>query len=294
MNERKHHWRGTGLAEAVGAYLIWGLLPLYLVFVKVVPPFEFVAWRIIWTLPVCLLIVAFRKQGVEVWRALSNRKAVLNLLASSALIALNWLTYIWSIQNDYIYAASLGYYINPLVNVLLGTMLLGERLSRLQWIAVAVASAGVALLLGGAITTLWISLVLAFSFGTYGLIRKRVAVGSLPGLTIESLILLTPSALLCFWYAQNQGSSFGHDLGLSLLIVAGGAITAIPLLLYALAAKRMSYSALGFTQFLAPTIVFILGLTVFDKPLQPVQLGSFVMIWIAIAIFAADLLKRKA
>ena len=285
----------SGLAAAASAYLIWGLLPLYLLLVRSVPAVEFVGWRIIWTLPLCLAIVAARKQLGELARALRNPRVMAMLAASSLLIGGNWLVYVWAIQTDNIYAASLGYYINPLVNVLLGTLVLGETLSKRQWIAVGIASAGIALLLAGALTTLWISLTLAFSFGTYGLIRKQVAVGSLPGLTIESGILLLPSLAVTWWFAQGpQGSSFGGDVGLSALIMLGGALTAIPLWLFAVAARRMDYSPLGFIQFLAPTLAFILGLTVFKAELHPVQLACFALIWTAIAVFVWDLWSRRA
>ncbi|WP_095011268.1 EamA family transporter RarD [Tsuneonella mangrovi] len=294
MNEPKPSLLHSCLPAALTAYLIWGFLPLYLILVRVVPPVEFVAWRIVWTLPLCLLIAGFRKQLPEVLAALRNPHVLMLLVASSVLIVINWLTYIWAIQEGHVYAASLGYYINPLVNVLLGTVVLGEKLSRRQWIAVAIAAAGIAILLGGALTTLWISLTLAFSFGTYGLVRKQVPVGALPGLTIESTILLMPALVTTWWFAQTpHGSSFGHDPQLSLLIMLGGVLTATPLWMFATAARKMSYSALGFTQFLAPSIVFVLGLTVFDKPLHPAQLACFVFIWAAIAVFVWDLLARS-
>ncbi len=294
MNLQEKEKAPSGLPAAIAVYLIWGFLPLYLILVQTVPAFEFVGWRIIWTLPICLVIVALRKQGPELRAAFADRRSLATLTASATLIAVNWLVYIWAVQNHYLFAASLGYYINPLVNVLLGTLVLGERLNRRQWGAVALAAAGVALLLGGALTTLWISLTLAFSFGTYGLLRKRVAVGSLPGLTIESAILLLPASGIALYFAlQPEGSSFGNDLWLSLAIVLGGVVTAVPLLLFAIAARRMDYSTMGFIQFLAPTIVFILGLTVFDEPLQPVQLACFVLIWAALAVFLYDLWSRS-
>ncbi len=286
-------YQKSGLAPAIGAYLIWGFLPLYLILVRAVPAFEFVAWRIIWTLPICLLIVAVRRQGSDVRAALADRRALGWLTVSSALIAVNWLVYVWAIQNGQVYAASLGYYINPLVNVLLGTLLLGERLTRAQWVAVAIAAVGVAVLAEGAVTTLWISLTLALTFGSYGLVRKRVTVGSLPGLTIESALLLIPSIALAGWYAATQGSSFLVSPGLSAAIVLGGFVTAIPLLMFAIAARRMPYSMLGFIQFLAPSIVFVLGLTVFEQPLQPAQAACFACIWLAAGIFIWDLLRRS-
>ena len=284
----------TGLGAAFGAYLIWGFLPLYLILVKTVPPLEFVGWRIIWTLPLCLLIVAFRKQGPDVLRALANRKAMGWLALSATLIAVNWVVYVWAINTGKVYAASLGYYINPLVNVLLGTLVLRERLSRLQWVAVGLAAVGVSLLLGGALTTLWISLTLALSFGTYGLIRKQVDVGALPGLTIESIILLVPAAAVAWYYAGlPAGSAFTQGTGLSLAIMLGGALTAIPLLMFAIAARLLPYSTLGFIQFLAPSIVFILGLTVFGEELKPAQAACFACIWAAAAIFVWDLWSRS-
>lgn len=282
----------SGLGAALAAYFIWGFLPLYLLLVREVPAFEFVAWRIIWTLPVCLLIVAVRRQGPDVRAALADRRSLGWLAISALLIGVNWLVYVWAIQMGEVYAASLGYYINPLVNVLLGTLLLGERLSRAQWVAVGIAALGVAMLAGGALTTLWISLTLALSFGAYGLVRKRVPVGSLPGLTIESALLLLPSIMLAFWYAIMHGSSFLVSPQLSASIVLGGVVTAVPLLLFALAARRMPYSTIGFIQFLAPSIVFILGLTVFDQPLQPAQAACFACIWVAAAVFAWDLIRR--
>ena len=286
--------RQTGLASAFGAYLIWGFLPLYLILVREVPALEFVGWRIIWTLPLCLVIVMVRRQVPQVRAALANRRTMGWLLVSSALIAFNWLVYVWAIQAGNVFAASLGYYINPLVNVLLGTVLLGERLSRLQWAAVVLAAIGVSLLLGGALTTLWISLSLALSFGAYGLIRKQVDVGALPGLTIESILLLLPATAVAWYYGQQPaGSAFTQSTAMALSIMLGGVLTAIPLLMFAIAARKLPYSLLGFIQFLAPSIVFVLGLTVFGEELKPVQAACFACIWAAATIFVWDLVARS-
>lgn len=284
----------SGLIPAFAAYIIWGFLPLYLLLVKTVPAVEFVGWRIIWTLPLCLLIVAYRRQFPDLLAALKSPRSLLALGASAVLIAINWFVYIWAIMEGEVYATSIGYYLNPLINVLLGTLFLGERLSRRQWLAVAIALVAVVLLAAGALTSLWISLTLGFSFGLYGLVRKQVAVGSLPGLTIESAILLLPASAIAAWYAASPaGSSFGHEAWMSGLIIFSGVVTAVPLLLFAIAARRMDYSTLGFIQYLAPTIVFFLGLFVFEQPLAPVKLVSFVLIWIAVAIFASDLWARR-
>lgn len=286
--------RSSGLPLAVAAYTIWGFLPLYLALLKRVPALELVAWRVIFTLPLCLLIVALRGQAADLREALRDPRVLRRLLLSSLLIAANWVVYVAAVQGGHIYAASLGYYINPLINVLLGTAFLGERLGRLQWLAVAVAAAGVALLLAGAAETLGISLALAVSFALYGLVRKLAPVGSVPGLTIESAILLLPAIAAAAWYAAGPGgSSFAGGTGTALLLAGAGGITAVPLLLFAVAARRMDYSTLGFVQFLSPTIVFILGLTVFDEPLRPAQLACFVLIWTAIALFSWDLLRRR-
>ena len=288
--------QASGLLPALGAYLTWGFLPLYLILVKTVPAFEFVGWRIIWTLPLCLAIVAYRRQFPELLAALRSPRSLLALLASAVLIGINWFVYIWAIMAGEVFATSIGYYLNPLLNVLLGTLVLGETLSKRQWLAVAIAGAAVLLLAAGAVTSLWISLTLGFSFALYGLVRKQVAVGSLPGLTIESAILLLPAVgIAAFYAASPQGSSFGQDAWMSGLIVLSGVLTAVPLLLFAIAARRMEYSTLGFIQYLAPTIVFFLGLFVFHQPLAPAKLASFVLIWVAVAIFVWDLLaKRKA
>ncbi|MCK9544007.1 MAG: EamA family transporter RarD [Novosphingobium sp.] len=284
----------NGLPYAIAAYLMWGLLPLYLKLVHTVPALEFVGWRILFTLPVCLLIVAARRQGADLRAALSSPKVLALLLLSALLIGTNWLTYILAVQSGHVLATSLGYYINPLVNVLAGTVFLGERLGRLQWLAVALAAAGVAVLAWGAAETLGISLTLAVSFAGYGLVRKLAPVGSLPGLTIESALLALPAAGLVAWQAmEHGGTSMGQSIGLDALIALSGVVTAVPLLLFATAARRMDYSTLGFCQYIAPTIVFLLALFVFREPLKPVQLVSFALIWAAVALFSRDLWVRS-
>ena len=287
--------RPNGLPLALIAYAIWGFLPLYIVLLRPVPAFELVAWRVIFTLPLCLAIAALRRQLGEIARGLADWRVLRLMLASAMLIGVNWVIYIAAINNGHIYASSLGYYINPLVNVLLGTIFLGERLSRMQWCAVALAALGVGALLLGARDTLGISLALALSFALYGLVRKVAPVGALPGLTIETILLLPLAAATALWFAHGEAlSSFGHDPRTSLLLAGAGVLTAVPLLLFALAARRMALSTLGFVQYLGPTIVFILGLTVFGETLRPAQLASFVLIWAALALFSWDLWRRRA
>lgn len=284
----------NGLPYAIAAYLMWGLLPLYLDLVHMVPPFEFVGWRILFTLPVCIAIVMARRQGAALRAAAFSPKLLGLLFLSALLIGTNWLTYIVAVQSGHVLATSLGYYINPLVNVLAGTVFLGERLGRLQWAAVGLAAAGVAALAGGAMETLGISLALALSFAGYGLVRKLAPVGSLPGLTIESALLALPAAGLIAWQAmEHGGTSLGQNSGLDALVALSGVVTAVPLLLFATAARRMDYSTLGFCQYIAPTIVLLLALFVFREPLKPAQLASFALIWAAVALFSWDLWARS-
>ena len=282
-----------GLPFALTAYGIWGFVPLFFKLLESVPPVEVLAQRIVWSLPLCFVIMLFRRQIGEYIAVLKDGRVLRLLLASSLLIALNWLVYIYAIFTDHVLAASLGYYLNPLVNVLLGMVFLGERLSRLQAVAVVIAAIGVAILLAGALDTLWISLTLALSFGTYGLIRKVVPVGSLPGLAVETTLLLPLSVVVVGYYLWiGDGRGFGADVEISWLLAAAGVVTAVPLLLFATAARRMSYAALGFVQYLAPTLQFLLGLFIFNEPLKPAQLFCFVLIWISIAVFSFDIWRK--
>ncbi len=282
-----------GFAYALGAFGTWGFLPFYLLLVYHISAFELVGWRAIFTFPVCVAFIAARKQGKEVWHALANRRTALLLLLTATLIGSNWLLYVWSVINNHIYAASLGYYINPLLNVLIGTAFLNERLSSRQWVAVGLAGIGVAILAAGALTTLWVSLALACSFATYGLVRKLIPIEALPGLAVESLYLVPPGVLLIWLATRGTGHTALHEgFGFSLIIAASGVLTAVPLYCFSEAARRMDYSTLGFFQFMVPTIVFISGLTVFHEPLKPVQLASFIFIWAAIAVFCWDLSQK--
>lgn len=282
-----------GLIAAVCAYICWGLLPLYFKALHEVPPLELVGWRVVFTLPVCMIIVLARGQFLELRSAFANRH-VLGLMAISALlIGSNWLIYVIAINNGHVLATSLGYYINPLINVLLGTVFLGERLSRVQWAAVALAGIGIALLLAGALDTLSIALSLAFSFAIYGYVRKRAPVGALPGLTIETTVLILPAiAVVVLTAGSTGGSSIAIGGWTTPLIMASGIATAVPLLLFAVAARSLPLSTLGFVQFIAPTISFILGLTVFGETLDTTRLASFALIWAAIALYSWDMAKR--
>ncbi|HEX2794506.1 MAG TPA: EamA family transporter RarD [Croceicoccus sp.] len=281
-----------GLPYALGAYAIWGVMPLYIVLLNTVDPFHLVGWRVLWSIPICLIALALTGTMGKLKQALADRGALRWLLLSSILISVNWLTYVAAVQTGHFYAASLGYYINPLVNVILGTVLLHERLSRLQWLAVGIAAAGIAVLAFEARDTLVISLVLAFSFSFYGFVRKRVKVDALPGLSVEVFMLTLPAIAALLLLPAGE-KDFGDGWTISLLLMGAGLMTGVPLTLFAEAARRMTYSALGFVQFLTPTVVFVQGLVMFGEPLKPAQGVCFLLIWVAIAVFCADIIVRS-
>ncbi|MCL6250642.1 EamA family transporter RarD [Altererythrobacter sp. KTW20L] len=282
-----------GLLYALGAHATWGSMPLYLMLVETVPALEFVAWRLVFTLPLCLLIVAARSGFADLRRVLGNGRTMLTLLGSSTLIAINWFLYVHAIQTGHVYAASLGYYILPLVMMLLGLVFLGEKLTRLQWAAVAIAGAGVAALAAGALSTLWLSLSMGVTFGFYGLLRKTVAAGPLTGLTVESMILVPVALVIVGWHAASaEGTAMAQGLGVAAAVAFSGPMTAVPLLMFASATRAMPYTVIGFLQFLSPTVVFLMGLFVFNEELKPAQLACFVAIWAAAALFTVGLFTK--
>lgn len=284
----------TGFLAAVGAYTAWGFMPVFFKQMAAVPALEIIAHRIIWAVPLLIIIMAVRRQLREYVGVLASWVLLRWMLASGALISVNWLVYVWAVNNGHILAASFGYYLNPLLNILAGTIFLGERLSSTQKMAVTVAAAGVAVMgASGALDTLWIGLSLATSFCAYGLVRKMAPVGAVPGLAIETTLLLPVAMAGAFWFAWNGlHSGWGSDMRTTWLLVAGGAITAIPLLLFATAARRMSYSALGFIQYLAPTLQFLCGVLLYGEVLSTARLVSFGLIWLALGIFSWEAVRR--
>jgi chloramphenicol-sensitive protein RarD len=291
-SEPKLFDRGA-LFAALGAYTIWGFMPLFFKQLVGVPAIEIIAHRIIWAVPLLLVIMAFRRQLTELWTAISSFAALRWMMLSAVLISINWLVYVWAVNSGLILAASLGYYLNPLLNILVGTVFMGERLNRTQWAAVAIAAIAVAVLALGALGTLWISLTLAASFCSYGVVRKFAPVGAIPGLAIETILLMPAAFGAAIWFAQAENvRGWGSDFSTMTLLAAGGAITAIPLLLFATAARRMSYSVLGFIQYIGPTIQFILAIFLYNEPLSGARLASFLLIWAALVIFSWDAIKR--
>lgn len=281
-----------GLAAATVAYVLWGVFPLYWYLLRQVPALEVIAHRIIW----CAVFVAG-------WLSLSQGRGWLRaalvpgvgrmLLASSILISVNWGLYIWAVTHGHVVEASLGYFINPLVNVLLGVLLLRERLNPAQWAAVAVAAAGVLWLTLLLDRPPWIALSLAFSFSFYGLIRKVAQVDAVPGLAVESLLMLLPALLLLAWmHLHGQAAFLGGQPGLDLLMVLGGVLTALPLIGFAFGARRIPYSLIGFLQYIAPSLQLVCGVWLLGESFSGVQAIGFGCIWAALIIYAADMLRR--
>ena len=287
MNRSTSSGDTGGLLLAVGAYAIWGVLPLYFYVLKHVPALQVLSHRVLWSVILLVAVVLLLRRGRAIMQAVRGR-TLLMLAGSAALIATNWLVYIWSVQHAHVLEASLGYFINPLVSVGLGVALLGERLRRWQGIAIAIAASGVVVLTvsgGGAI---WISLVLALSFAFYGLIRKVVAVDALGGLTAET-VLLTPIAVIVLVQAGTSGEAvFGQSMGTDVLLVLAGEITAAPLLMFAAAARRMPLATLGLLQYIAPTLQFAEAVLVFGERVTRVHAVTFVLIWSGCALYAWD------
>ncbi len=278
-----------GYLLGISAYTIWGLFPLYFKAIAQVPALEIIAHRILWSALFGALLLLVWKHPKWFSDLRSNPRRFAVLVASGALIAVNWLVYVWAVNNGRMLEASLGYYINPLINVLLGMLLLGERLRRLQWLAVALASIGVAQQLWLAGHVPWVSLALAFSFAFYGLIRKQAPVAALPGLVVETW-LLVPFAIV--WLAMNPNAvsmqaSFWSSTQL-LWLAAAGPVTLVPLLCFNAAARHLPYAALGFLQYVAPTLVLLQAVLLFGEHLSSSTLIAFAFIWAALAVYSVD------
>jgi chloramphenicol-sensitive protein RarD len=284
--------RRQGVAYAAAAYMLWGLFPLYFMLLRAVPPAEVLGHRIVWSLAVVLGLLALRRHFAWLPQALRNRRVLGGFAASATLIALNWFIYIWAVANERVVDASLGYFITPLMNVLMGTLLLHERLRPGQWLAVALAALGVVWLALGTGTVPWIALLLAATFSTYGLLRKTAPLGALEGLTLETL-LLAPLALAGLLWAGWQGHAVFAQAPLLMqaLLVAAGPLTALPLLLFAAGARRIPLSVLGMLQYIGPTLQFALGVWFFGEPFGGARLAGFALIWTACAVFTWDALR---
>jgi chloramphenicol-sensitive protein RarD len=270
------------------AYAVWGVLPLYFKALATVGPVEIVAHRIVWSLVLLTVLAALLRRWPAIRTAIADPRLAATLLLTATLIGVNWTVYIYAVVSGHVLEGSLGYYLNPLVNVLLGVAFLKERLTRVQAGAVALAGVGVAILALGAGSALWISLALAASFASYGFVRKVAPVDAFEGLYIETLFLTPPALAWLGWLAAQHQSGFHVTLRTDLLLVLGGAVTAIPLLLFTAAAKRLPYSTLGFLQYVAPSLQFLIAVAVFGEPLTSSHLFCFALIWTALAIFIVE------
>ncbi|MDP5148013.1 EamA family transporter RarD [Shewanella sp. ULN5] len=283
-----------GVLLAVCAYVIWGIAPLYFKLLTQVSPLEILMHRVIWSFIFMIVLMQFIGGFGRLRLVLKHPKQVGVLIVTSVLIAANWLIFIWAINNDHMLDASLGYFINPLFNVLLGMIFLGERLRKMQWVAVSLALIGVLLQLISFGSIPLVSLALAASFGFYGLLRKKVNVDAKTGLLIETALLL-PVALgyLLLTLDSSATSMLVNSLNLNLTLIAAGIVTTIPLLCFAGAAVRIPFSILGFFQYIGPSIMFILAVKLFNEPFDMEKGITFGFIWLALLVFVGDMLTQR-
>lgn len=278
-----------GILLALTAYFIWGIAPVYFKFIHYVPATEILTHRVIWSFFFMLALISVCRQWPLVKRACQNRKKILTLALSAVLIGGNWLLYIWAVNNHHMLEASLGYFINPLVNVVLGMLFLAERFRRMQWLAVLLATCGVLVQLWTFGSLPVIGLGLAFSFAFYGLLRKKIAVDAQTGMLFETLWLLPIAGIYLFGIADSTTSHMGlNPWSLNLMLIAAGIITTVPLLCFTAAATRLRLSTLGFFQYLGPTLMFLLAVTLYDEVVTEDKLITFGFIWAALALFIAD------
>jgi chloramphenicol-sensitive protein RarD len=280
-----------GILAASGAYIIWGLVPIFFKQLAAVPALEIIAHRVLWSLLLVGALLAMRGRLGGVWSAARNPRILARAALAATLVIINWLTFVWAVNVDRILETSLGYFITPLVSVLLGVLALGERLRPRQWAAVALALMGVALegwRIGG---LPWVSLVLAASFGTYGLLRKQLPIDAAGGLLLETACAAPVAALYLAWL--GSAGHFGVTNDISMLLIASGAVTSIPLLLFAIGARRLPLATMGFLQYTAPSLTFLLAIFYYGEPMNLSRLFAFIAIWSGLALYSADLLLHR-
>ena len=290
-SKRSEH--SLGLLFGVGSYILWGLFPLYWPLLQPASPLEIVSHRAVWTLVFCLIVLALAKQLHSTIAIVKKPKIMAALFLTTILVSINWLTYIWATNNGHVVEAALGYYINPLIIIAFGVLLLREKMRPLQWLAVGIAVVGVAILTFDYGRLPWVAIALALSWGTYGLVKKKLDLGALEGLTIETLISLVPYAGYLI-YLGNQGTGqFGQSTGLTILLISAGAVTAIPLLLFNGSTTRLPYSTIGLLQYIAPTIQFAIGVWVLHEDMPVARWIGFLVIWLALTALAIDLVRSS-
>ena len=282
-----------GLLFGISAYLIWGLLPLYWQLVEEAGAYEILAPRGIWSLLLCALLLALRKQIKSAFIMVRSSRTLSLLFLASGLLSINWAVYIWSVTVNRVVEAALGYYITPLINVTFGVLLLRERLRPLQWTAVGLASVGVMILTVGYGALPWIALVLSISWGSYSLIKKSLNLGALETLSVETLFAFLPNLVYLFIIESNGTAEFGDGIVMSLLLFGAGAATVVPLLLFNGSTTRLPLSTVGLLQYITPTIMFFIGIVINNEDISPTKVAGFVFIWIALAVLSRDLYRSS-
>ena len=286
------HRSNVGFGYGFGAYALWGVLPIYFKLLERIPAVDIVAHRVLWSLPFLAILIALANGWAKVRSALNSRKTLGVLALTALLIGGNWLLYVYAVTSGHILAASFGYYLNPLANVLLGRFVLHERLSRLQWTAVGIAAVGISVLAAGALGQLWISLTLCVTFALYGLLRKIVSADAVTGLAIETTLLFPVAILWLGWRGFGGEPVMGMteiDTG---LLLAAGIVSTTPLLLFTAAARSLAYSTLGMLQFIAPTLQFLIGVW-YGEPFTSAHAIAFAAIWTALALYVTGLLSAR-
>ncbi len=284
----------AGLWYAFGAFLIWGLAPLYFRPLVGIPAFEILAHRVAWSLPVVLILLLILRKPLQLDRVFRDGRTLATLSLTTLLISVNWFVFTWAVTHERVLETSLGYFINPLVSVLLGVVFLKEKLDRFLRIAVLLALAGVAIRILAIGKLPWVSLSLALSFACYGLLRKQVRVDALQGLLVETLFALpVAGGFIAYWLMTGQGTFTQESRFLDWMLIAGGVITTVPLALFSAGARRLPLYTVGMLQYLAPSLTFLLAIFAFREPFDGLQLISFVLIWLGLAVYTWDLLRQR-
>lgn len=284
----------TGLALGLGGYLMWGTLPLYFAALSRSGPVEIIAHRALWSLLFCLLLLTVMRQLPQFVAALRSPRELTTLAVAALLVAANWLLFVYAVSSGHVVEASLGYFINPLLTSALAVLVLRERLRRLQWVAIAIGAVAVVVITTAVGRVPWIALGLAFSFGLYGLAKNRVGrtVGALPGLAVETTVLAPIGAAYLVWLGADGGSTFtDHGVGYALLLASSGAVTALPLLLFSAAARRLPLSVVGLMQYITPLMQFALGVLVFGEHMPTARWIGFALVWAALGLLSLDAVR---
>lgn len=285
----------AGVLSAIGAYTLWGLLPVYWKSIHTVPAFEVLCHRTVWSLALVLLLLLWKKRWSWLNQARKSRATIITFLVTSSILGLNWFVYIWAVDAGHILDASLGYFINPLISVLLGMLFLKERLRPWQWVAIGVALCGVVFLTVGYGAFPWVALTLALTFGFYGLLRKTASLEALEGLALETAVLSIPALVYLVYLELVGAASFGHAGAVTdVLLAFTGVVTAFPLLLFAHAARKVTLATVGILQYIAPTMQFLLGALVYGETFTEARLIGFGTVWIALIVYSLEgIMKRR-